>query len=75
MSRSPVADVHMHIYETTRSGDWQKAAYATWEYGHRTLERLMALPLLAREEKEAILGANAARVLGLETPPAPRGAR
>jgi hypothetical protein len=75
MSRSQVADVHMHIYETKRSGDWQKAPYEIWEYGHRTHERLMALPLLAREEKEAILGANAARVLGLETPPAPRPAR
>ena len=75
MSRSPVADVHMHIYETTRSGDWQKAAYATWEYGHRTVERVMELPLLAREEKEAILGANAARLLGLDGPPRPRAAR
>ena len=35
MSRSPVVDVHMHIYETKRSGDWQKAAYQIWEYGPR----------------------------------------
>jgi predicted TIM-barrel fold metal-dependent hydrolase len=46
-----------------------------WYDLDRTLERVMALPLLAREEKEAILGANAARLLGLETPPAPRPAR
>ena len=35
MPRSPVVDVHMHIYETKRSGDWQKAAYQIWEYGPR----------------------------------------
>src|SRR5262245_32146227 len=33
MPRSAVVDVHMHIYETKRSGDWQKAAYQIWEYG------------------------------------------
>jgi predicted TIM-barrel fold metal-dependent hydrolase len=31
----------------------------------RTVERVMALPLLAWEEKEAMLGANAIRILGL----------
>ena len=35
----------------------------------------MALPLLAREEKEAILGDNAARLLGLGASPEPRAAR
>jgi predicted TIM-barrel fold metal-dependent hydrolase len=39
-----------------------------WYDLDRTLERLMALPLLAREEKEAIAGANAARLFGLEAP-------
>jgi predicted TIM-barrel fold metal-dependent hydrolase len=38
-----------------------------WYDLDRTVERVMALPLLAREEKEAILGANAARLLRLDT--------
>jgi predicted TIM-barrel fold metal-dependent hydrolase len=46
-----------------------------WYDLDRTLERLMALPLLAREEKEAIAGANAARLLGLATPTGPGPAR
>jgi predicted TIM-barrel fold metal-dependent hydrolase len=46
-----------------------------WYDLDRTLERLMALPLLAREEKEAIAGANAARLLSLATPTGPGPAR
>lgn len=38
-----------------------------WYDLDRTVERVMDLPILAREEKEAILGANAARLLGLGT--------
>ena len=26
-------DVHMHLYETERSGEWWKAGYEIWEYG------------------------------------------
>ena len=33
MAKSPLIDVHMHIYETKRSGEWQKASYEIWEYG------------------------------------------
>ena len=40
-----------------------------------TLERVMTLPLLAREKKEVILGANPARLLGLGTLPAPGATR
>ncbi len=36
-----------------------------WYDLDHTVERVMALPLLGREEKEAILGANAFRILGL----------
>jgi hypothetical protein len=46
-----------------------------WYDLDRTVERVMEPPLLAREEKEAILGANAARLLGLDGPPKPRAAR
>ena len=35
MGRSPLIDVHMHIYETKTSGAWQKASYEIWEYGSR----------------------------------------
>jgi uncharacterized protein len=42
-----------------------------WYDLDRTVERVMELPLLAREEKEAILGANAARLLSLDGPPNP----
>ncbi len=36
-----------------------------WYDLDHSVQRVMELPLLAREEKEAILGANAARILGL----------
>ncbi len=36
-----------------------------WYDLDRTVERVMALPALSREEKEGILGANAVRILGL----------
>ena len=46
-----------------------------WYDLDRTAERVMALPILAREEKEAILGVNAARLLNLETPSVSRSPR
>jgi predicted TIM-barrel fold metal-dependent hydrolase len=39
-----------------------------WYDLHRTVELVMGLPLLATEEKEAILGANAMRILDLPEP-------
>ena len=35
MAKSPLIDVHMHIYETKSSGEWQKTSYEIWEYGPR----------------------------------------
>lgn len=35
MAKPPVVDVHMHIYESRTSGEWQKASYEIWEYGER----------------------------------------
>src|SRR5262249_13091330 len=46
-----------------------------WYDLDRTAERVMALPILAQEEKEAILGVNAARLLGLDAPSDSRVAR
>ena len=46
-----------------------------WYDLDRTMERVMELPILAREEKEAILGANAARLLDLGGSPGPHAAR
>jgi uncharacterized protein len=42
-----------------------------WYDLDRMVERVMDLPLLAREEKESMLGANAIRLLGLDTPRRP----
>ena len=46
-----------------------------WYDLDRTMERVMELPILAREEKEGILGANAARLLDLGGSPGPHAAR
>ena len=47
--------------------------YPWYDLGH-TVERVMALPGLSDEEREGILGGNAARILGLplDTGPAAR---
>ncbi len=35
MSGPLKVDVHMHLYETTRSGEWWKAGYEIFEYGDK----------------------------------------
>ncbi len=59
------ATAHLESFQERWRELGASAWYGPWWDPIDCVERVMGLPLLAREEKEAILGENAVRLLGI----------
>lgn len=67
-TRGPLAPTEETLARLIRDVGSERVMMGTdfpWYDLDRTVDRVMALPLLSREEKEGILGANAMRILRL----------